>query len=346
MAQPQAGIPTPPKADEITTVIATERLFNCIYGFISQKELVKDIWGEIQKIGQLAEAQRQPAYVRNFLVLENFILNHVPPVVHSKFTRESLRSAILAVVEIKDLSPALRLLFVSKVEQEILFFEIIAVGLIETLENALGGAKLTEVVSQVTRGTKFQSLVVVRDPGLDFSALLSPEKISTLTDTEVFSFLSSLYRAIYHEVESSFGGKIGLEIVKRSFMFFKLTGDPELILRFFDFLPENLLLEERVSFISRQELEKRVSERTRELEELKNNLEQMVRERTAELEKLKTGLEKTVVERTKVLEEKLEELKRVNRLMIDRELKMVEMKKEIGALRKENEELKAKPVNG
>ncbi len=47
------------------------------------------------------------------------------------------------------------------------------------------------------------------------------------------------------------------------------------------------------------------------------------------LQELHLGLEQKVSERTKVLEEKTDELERMNKLMVDRELKMVELKKEI-----------------
>lgn len=48
----------------------------------------------------------------------------------------------------------------------------------------------------------------------------------------------------------------------------------------------------------------------------------------SELEKYSKRLEATVAERTKELEEKLFELSRVNQLMVDRELKMIELKEE------------------
>lgn len=65
-------------------------------------------------------------------------------------------------------------------------------------------------------------------------------------------------------------------------------------------------------------------------------LEEKVRERTSELERLKAGLEQTVTERAKMMEEKtkllegkMAELERMNKLMTDRELKMVELKKKL-----------------
>ena len=77
-----------------------------------------------------------------------------------------------------------------------------------------------------------------------------------------------------------------------------------------------------------------LKERTIELEKAKSGLEKAVAERTVELEKIKSELEKTVAERTEKLNNKLIETEGMNKLMIDRELKMVELKEEIEELKK------------
>lgn len=76
------------------------------------------------------------------------------------------------------------------------------------------------------------------------------------------------------------------------------------------------------------------------LEEEKEVLEIRVKARTQELEELAQNLEKRVKERTKELEERIEELEKFHRLTVGRELKMVEMKKEIEKLQRELEERK------
>jgi len=70
-----------------------------------------------------------------------------------------------------------------------------------------------------------------------------------------------------------------------------------------------------------------------ELEEAKSSLEIKVKARTKELEELTQGLEEKVKERTKEIEKKVEELKKFNKLAVDRELKMIQLKKEIKILK-------------
>jgi nitrate/nitrite-specific signal transduction histidine kinase len=69
------------------------------------------------------------------------------------------------------------------------------------------------------------------------------------------------------------------------------------------------------------------------LEESKEVLEIRVAARTKELEDLAQSLEGQVKVRTKDLREKMEQLERFNKLAVDRELKMIELKKDINELR-------------
>jgi len=68
------------------------------------------------------------------------------------------------------------------------------------------------------------------------------------------------------------------------------------------------------------------------LEKAKESLELKIAERTKELEDLTQNLSQQVKNRTEQLEEKIKELERINNLAIGRELKMVELKKEIQEL--------------
>jgi hypothetical protein len=84
---------------------------------------------------------------------------------------------------------------------------------------------------------------------------------------------------------------------------------------------------------SLREKRRELAEAQEKAETAKVALEVKVIERTKELESLTKNLEKQVEQRTQELEKKLKELEKTNKLMLGREMRMVELKKEIAMLK-------------
>ncbi len=78
------------------------------------------------------------------------------------------------------------------------------------------------------------------------------------------------------------------------------------------------------------------------LEEAKDTLEVRVAARTRELDKLIKTREETIRQRTRELQDRIDELEIVHRLSVGRELKMIELKKEIEKLKTELPFMEAK----
>ena len=84
---------------------------------------------------------------------------------------------------------------------------------------------------------------------------------------------------------------------------------------------------------------------TKELEGAKISLEIKVKARTKALEELAEKLEENVKERTKELQQKIDELERFQELTVGRELKMIELKKEIKKIKEELKKNKGRQQN-
>ncbi|MCK4781346.1 hypothetical protein KAS79_00255 [Candidatus Parcubacteria bacterium] len=175
----------------------------------------------------------------------------------------------------------------------------------------------------LTLRTKSKFFIVVM--GLALAIVLSLS--SSLNPTLIIFSISALiiagllseliFKSIYNslmEIEES-----TKKLIKRKKVSF-CTGslDKEII-----DLSENLNLTANEIYITRQALE-----------EEKTSLEIKVNARTRELKELTQSLDQKVKQRTKELQDRVDELERFHKLTVGREVKMIELKKEIKELKK------------
>lgn len=121
----------------------------------------------------------------------------------------------------------------------------------------------------------------------------------------------------------------------------KVTSNDEIGLLSYGFnnMVEKLSTQRQELEVRTSLLEEKVNERTVEIEQknkeltaLKNNLETDLQRKYAELKVLKDSLEMKVTERTSELQTKIDEVEKINKFMLGRELKMASLKEQIAAL--------------
>lgn len=123
---------------------------------------------------------------------------------------------------------------------------------------------------------------------------------------------------------------IGISVERNSTVYFVVitTGVSLMLLIVFLVDVFSRKIQETVGLLSKKE---------KELEEAKTVLEIRVAARTKELQDMAGSLEEKVAERTKAFQEKVEELEKFQRLTVGREMKMMEMKKELMSLKEKND---------
>jgi hypothetical protein len=173
---------------------------------------------------------------------------------------------------------------------------------------------------------------------------------SLFVDYALIVFLGHLaYRAVHEQLfgikvilVEIFVGLMGASLAVMPFFVEVLWQQVLLIVLFLLFCGFSYLLVKGTiqEYREKEFLEQKVLERTKELESAKQNLEEInsvleirVKARTRELEKMNRTLEEKIAARTNDLETKIKDLETFQRITVGRELKMIELKKEIEYLR-------------
>lgn len=167
---------------------------------------------------------------------------------------------------------------------------------------------------------------------LFFLIAISAPLFGSLTETLVLLFFAFLVANIVnlnvvHEVEAGHDYYYEAGIIFLAFLFHIGIA---LIIKMFQ---RDYRLELKTAQDLQEELKARNEALKKEIESsfvLQTKLE----ERTEQLEKIKSNLQQTVEEQTKKLREELEQNKKINKVTIDRELKMIELKRAIKELKK------------
>jgi hypothetical protein len=158
--------------------------------------------------------------------------------------------------------------------------------------------------------------------------------IGTLFFIDILAFTRVLWMQTIKSIILFFFLGLGYYLVKNVIKEIRQREDLERLAS--DLRKANTTKEQNIIEIERlkEGLEEKVRERTKELKEAKATLEVQIKARTKELRDLTGNLEKQVEEKTKELQVRVEELEKHHRVMVGRELKMIELKEEIERLKR------------
>jgi len=150
-------------------------------------------------------------------------------------------------------------------------------------------------------------------------------EIKTILTEFLVGIMAIILGILPFVIETSFFTKVVLAFVFLTFLF----------------IGYSLIKYARQRIKAEEMLEEKINQRTKELEEAKSILEIKVKARTKELEELAASLDDKVAQKTveleknkETLEKRVDELEKFHKLAVGRELRMLELKKEIEQLKR------------
>lgn len=239
-----------------------DQLVNHLFGLIEQKSLVTEVALRYREATSLHGQARLNECISIYTVLERFVTEHVPPITKSELTVEELRTLLAAQYSIGELPDDFRLIFLPEHEQAVFLSIIASRELIKLLASSLGITTVKGIFDRVVAQT-FLEGAVVTEQGVDVRPCLPA--IANLSTQDCMAIFKLLNSALFQDISNSLGERSALQLTEKVYAGVKERYDNHLIARFLESLPLGVLESERATFLSKEDLGRKIQERTAEL---------------------------------------------------------------------------------
>lgn len=276
----------PQVAIDPSNLAVVDAVFHHILTLLTSPAAVKEIFTKYDEVRRLPSKQREQAIIQVYFTLESFITETKPVISKIAYTIESLRKEIRDHVSLEGLGNYFGLVFLSESEQAIVLYTLGLREILNFMETHMAARHTEQAFAQATKGTLLSGMTFT-------TAMISQESMrSKLAGAQLPSIITA-FRAIYEaastEIAQGVGDKQANELFKGIYNFVKATYSFDLVGLFMDILPKQLFESERLGMLSREELERNVIMRTRELSSSKG----LIEEKLSEIEAKNQQLEET-----------------------------------------------------
>jgi signal transduction histidine kinase len=214
---------------------------------------------------------------------------------HKRFTQEKLRQQIWREFNLVHARSGMPLLFAPDLMRDLKLCILVINEILGRVGKHLAMGQLSEIVNDTVKGSPLEG-VVMSGAGLDLSAIeVKIERQPASNAQKTTNAMSRIFRALAFELRSV-QGEQSLRTVAEAYAQVKRAHAPFIqdIARIAILLPEGVLEEEKLSYLSRGILEQEVRQKTDQLEAQKASIEQQIRERTEQLSEAEAKLVATI----------------------------------------------------
>lgn len=236
-----------------------ERLLGFLFSLFLQQDIIRD---ELQRFLELQADQtaknRLVEYVRLYTTVEHTLLSQQPPVVARTLTRDELNKEILNRFPLDLLPEAFGIIFKSSKQQYLYLGQIIITTLANFIIKSGGPARFKAIQDSLPAVHPLRSVQLGEHDALVWTAT------QTLLDQYQEEVLIAAYLEVvtklYDDIGTHFGYKTALELIESMYDEIKHSYGYSVVSGFLDLLPTHVLEDERLTFLSREELENKITQ--------------------------------------------------------------------------------------
>jgi signal transduction histidine kinase len=230
-------------------------LFSC---FVSQEPVREPLHRFLELQAGANTVDRLLEYLNLYTTVERTLLNQQPPVVEYVYTREEVRREIISRFSADTLPPTFAVIFMSPKAQYRYLGSLIIGSFSAYLARAFGAAKLRLLIDSLPLNHAMRSLQVDEAGQLDWT--VAAKFLDQLGEEQVVSSLSTTISLFHAEIVTHFGQKTADDLVLKLYQPIKHSYDFDVVNRTLALLPVTVLEDERLTFLSRDELERRLTD--------------------------------------------------------------------------------------
>lgn len=288
-------------------VEADMELFAYLEDIINNPSAIRVELDRLESAKKYSQTQYHLTTVSVYFALERYILSHDVKVSGIELNnRDVLRSHIATYIKEIKINRRLRVVFMTGSLRKMFLYELYLNDLVYSFTRAVGHRDLEKIAKKILSGSALHD-VVVDGSRFDFSA--TNKRINNLSEAERDQLLipfQDTCRIVVHELydltTTIFGEEFADKAGSSAFEGFAKYYDYEVIRSLLSILPTVISERQRLAFLSREELESEVEQTAKQLvslekekrlvvEQVNQELEKKVKERTKDLQKFQLAVE-------------------------------------------------------
>ena len=254
----------------------TESVLLALFSLASDPKLIYLQTDSFRKAKTLSGKAKTEAFIRIYFDIENFLVRQNPPLILVDFKdKYAVRRWVAREFTVIGLPPLFRIIFLPGLEQ---LANLFCLGITELLSyefHHVHERHFEDILRSVLSNTPF--VLWIDDVG-KLNTLLTKEPYKNLDTQQVVNIFKQSYSILYYKLAEELGPQGADTLFQKVVDYIQFVYDYEITAAFLEVVPEQVGSKERMTYLSREDLEQKVLSATEEERDRRKQAEQLSRE--------------------------------------------------------------------